>query len=316
MKTRMVLVIVLATVIAIGLSVPLLSSYALQRGFFGNMHPATGNNPYSGNNGMMGGYSGYGGTSGSSGYGRGMMGGGGYGGMMGGSGYGGGMMGNFGTGSYNGMMGGFGNGRYAGSMTGGLNGSYYGMMTIQGESISIQQATQSVQNPPSYAQITRSNDTISFHLQSINIVALAMMPDAAANLTRTQPPSYSTDDVFVIYGLINPTLVIPKGATVQFTIVNLDNDMYHNLAVSSISPPYSYMSMQGMMYSYWQNGTSSTQYPFASMMGFLPPANYSQGTAHEYSYTLAFNQQGILWYLCTYPGHAESGMYGQIVVSG
>jgi FtsP/CotA-like multicopper oxidase with cupredoxin domain len=58
-----------------------------------------------------------------------------------------------------------------------------------------------------------------------------MMSDDAVNITGTHPSSYSKGDVFVISGLINPTLVVPKGATVQFTIINLDEDMYHNLAI-------------------------------------------------------------------------------------
>ena len=302
-KRRTVMVLAIAVAIAIGLSVPLASAYSgasggLQ-GFIGSMMGRSGINsqqqqsPYTsmmgngyGNGGMMGGYYGIG--QGGSSYGEGMM--------------GGGMMGGYGN--YNGMMGGY-------------NGSYYGMMTIQGVSVPIEQAVQTSQSPPTYAQITKSNNTISFHSQDINILALAIMPEMAVNLTGMQPPSYSTGDVFVIYGLINPTLVIPAGASVHFTVVNLDDDMYHNLVVSTISPPYPYMAMQGMMYSYSQPQTSNntTFYPFNSMMGFLPPADYTQGTAHEYSYSMTLNQAGNLWYLCTYPEHARSGMYGEIVVN-
>ncbi|MDG7001666.1 MAG: hypothetical protein JRN15_21415 [Nitrososphaerota archaeon] len=301
-KRRTVMVLAIAVAIAIGLSVPLASAYSgasggLQ-GFIGSMMGRSGINsqqqqsPYTsmmgngyGNGGMMGGYYGIG--QGGSSYGEGMM--------------GGGMMGGYGN--YNGMMGGY-------------NGSYYGMMTIQGVSVPIEQAVQTSQSPPTYAQITKSNNTISFHSQDINILAVAIMPDMAVNLTGVQPPSYSTGDVFVIYGLINPTLVIPAVASVHFTVVNLDDDMYHNLVVSTISPPYPYMAMQGMM-SYPRNfqGTT-TYYPAMNMMlPFLPPANYSQGIAHEYSYSTTFTQAGSLWYLCTYPGHAQSGMYGHIVVN-
>jgi rusticyanin len=102
--------------------------------------------------------------------------------------------------------------------------------------------------------------------------------------------------------LINPTLVIPSGAVVQFTVVNLDDDMYHNLVVSSYGPPFGYMSMQGMMSGNW--------------MPYLPPADYAQGSAQEYSYALQLNQPGTFWYVCTYPGHAQSGMYGRLIVTG
>jgi rusticyanin len=126
--------------------------------------------------------------------------------------------------------------------------------------------------------------------------------DRAINLTAMQPPSYSKGDVFVIYRLINPTIVVPKGSSVQLSVINLDDDMNHNLVISSVSPPYPYMAMMSSMQS---NG----------MMSFLPPTN--QGSAaHEYSYTLTLDQSGNLWYLCTYPSHAQDGMYGKILVTG
>jgi len=177
-----------------------------------------------------------------------------------------------------------------------------GMMGAQGQIIPVDQAIQMMKDVPSYADVIASNNTIIFRgSQNIGIVALAIMPDKAISLTGRRPPSYSTGDVFVIDGLINPTLVMPAGASVHFTVVNLDDDMYHNLVVSSISPPYPYMAMQGMMSSY-------------DWMPFLPPTDYSQGTAHEYSYSLTLSSPAPLWYLCTYPGHAQMGMYGEIEV--
>jgi rusticyanin len=176
-------------------------------------------------------------------------------------------------------------------------------MSTPGQSISIQAAIQAMHSVPSYAKVISNTKTVTLDSQAVSIVALAMMPDKAVNLTGTERPSYSTGDVFVIDGLINPRLMIPAGASVQFTVVNLDDDMYHNLVVSAYGPPYPYMTMGAMM-----SGGYRTP--------FLPPADYSQAVAHEYSYTLSFNQPGTLWYLCTYPSHAESGMYGEITVTG
>ncbi len=189
-----------------------------------------------------------------------------------------------------------------GWMMGGNQQGMMGMMAVQGQTIQVDQAIQMMRSTPQYADVIPSNNTIIFHgSQNIGIVALAIMPDRAINLTGMRPPSYSTGDVFVIDGLINPTLVVPAGASVQFTVVNLDDDMYHNLVVPSIGPPYPYMAMQGMMSSY-------------DWMPFLPPADYNQGTAHEYSYSLTLSSPATVWYLCTYPGHAQMGMYGEIEV--
>jgi rusticyanin len=193
-----------------------------------------------------------------------------------------------------------------GMMTG--YGNVYGEMMGQGietvsigQSVTIDQAIQAMRQIPSYARVDISNNTIVFESQHISILVLALMPDEAVNITGRQPPGYATDDVFVICGLINPTLVMRSGSLVQFTFVNLDDDMYHNLVVSSYGPPYGYMPMQGMMSGNW--------------MPYLPPADYSQGSAHEYSYVLPIDHLGALWYLCTYPDHAQSGMYGKVIVT-
>lgn len=175
------------------------------------------------------------------------------------------------------------------------------MMTTQGQLVSVQQVIHMIHNTPSYANVISNNNTIIFSSKNTTIVALAMGRDTAINLTAIQPPSYSKGDVFVIYGLINPTMIVTKGTTVHFTDINIDNDVNHNLVISSVSPPYPYMAMMSSMQS---NG----------MMSFLPPTN--QGSAHEYTYTLTLDQSGNLWYLCTYPSHAQDGMYGKILVTG
>ena len=174
------------------------------------------------------------------------------------------------------------------------------IMTIQGHPVSVQQAIQMMHNTPSYAKVISHNNTIIFSSKDPSIVALAMMHERAVNLTGLMLPSYSKGDVFVIYGLINPTLVIPKGSSVQFRIINLDDGMNHDLAISSVRPPYPYIAMMSSMQS---NG----------MMSFLPPTD--EGLAHEYSYTLTLDQSGNLYYLCTYPSHAQEGMYGRIIMT-
>jgi len=193
-----------------------------------------------------------------------------------------------------GMMGGYGSGY------GGMMGQGNGAIS-NGQPITIEQAIQTMRSVPSYARVIPRNNTLVFESRQFDVFVLALMPDEAVNLTGRQPPSYATDDVFVICGLINPTIIIPSGASVQFTVANLDDDMYHNLVISTYGPPYGYMSMQGMMHVYW--------------MPYLPPADYTQGSAYEYSYTLTMNQPGMFWYICTYPDHAESGMYGTIIVT-
>ncbi len=195
-------------------------------------------------------------------------------------------------------------------------------------SISTDAAVDAMRDPPSNVGVFQANDTVAFtDPQNITILALSMGGDRAMNLTGRQLPSYASDNVFVIYGLINPTLVVPRGSDVRVVIVNLDEDAYHNFVLTSLAPPYSYMPMQGMM---WTNSTSwypgmmgggmmgrSSSSIFAVMTPMLSPANYGQGTASFYASTFALDVPGgSYWYTCTYPGHAQMGMYGRIIVSG
>lgn len=199
--------------------------------------------------------------------------------------------------------------------------SYYSIQTVP-----IAQAESVISSAPPYATVFRSNDTIVYGGSQITIYAAGMMPEDAINLTGMNPPTYATDDVFVISGLIDPTLVIPSGAHVSLVFANLDDDMYHNIVATSLAPPYPNIAMQGMMLSNnsnWYGGMyggmmgGGYNTVYAMMMPVLSPADYSHGTAYYYGTSWSLNSYGgSYWYICTYPGHAESGMYGKIIVSG
>lgn len=55
-----------------------------------------------------------------------------------------------------------------------------------------------------------------------------------------------------------------------------------------------------------RSGTTLTTDPLFMAL-LLTPANNNQGQACDYSYTVTFGDQGSLWYLRTYPGHAQAG---------
>jgi len=65
------------------------------------------------------------------------------------------------------------------------------IMTIQGHPVSVQQAIQMMHNTPSYAKVISHNNTIIFSSKDPSIVALAMMPERAVNLTGMMLPIYS-----------------------------------------------------------------------------------------------------------------------------
>jgi rusticyanin len=166
------------------------------------------------------------------------------------------------------------------------------------------------------ASVSQSTDSITFSSPTVSITAFAIMPGNATSIMGMRPPSYSQGDVFVMGGMIDPTLYIQSGASVKFTVVNMDNGMCHDLVVSTVAPPYPSSMAQYMMFGGYGTGMMGSGYQgFLYMMSVLSPANYASGWAQAYSYTVTVPNDANLWYLCTYPGHAESGMYGEIVTT-
>ncbi|CAA7600447.1 Cupredoxin [Acididesulfobacillus acetoxydans] len=204
--------------------------------------------------------------------------------------YGPGMMGGYGSanGSWGyGMMGGY---RASGSADGSWG---YGMMggLFHGANYSSAftdqtDATNDIKASLVNATVDKSANTITYAGSSVKIVMLGGPQNA--------------DGKFVIDGLINPTLNIPEGANVTLEFINQDSGMPHGVEITTATPPYAYMSMM-------QGGI----YPGAFIQP-LPPA-----TAAKYpAVTTSFNakQAGTFYYICQFPGHAEKGMYGKIVI--
>lgn len=108
------------------------------------------------------------------------------------------------------------------------------------------------------------------------------------------------DGKFVIGGLVNPTLVLPKAVDVTVEFVNEDEGMPHAFEITDAAPPYDYMSMM-----------DGGVYP-GSVIATLPKASddrYAMATM-----TFQTNDAGTFYYICQYPGHAQNGMFGKLIV--
>ena len=123
------------------------------------------------------------------------------------------------------------------------------------------------------------------------------------------PMNTSSMYSFEIFGIMNPTIRVQEDSRLNFVAINIDNDSEHNFVLTSASPPYYYMSGMGgrMMYGYG-NDTG-----YLSMMQYIQP--HTSGPYFYGNLSYSFDSPGTYWYLCTYPGHAENGMYGKIVVT-
>lgn len=150
-------------------------------------------------------------------------------------------------------------------------------------------------------------------LNSVNTASPGVTVSEAGNLIYINesttlpvmmgPMNASSMYSFEILGLINPELVIQMGVKVHFTAVNIDDDSSHNFVLATSGPPYGYAMGGNMM----RGGG------YMTMMPYLSPE--SSGHYSYMNFTYTFSHSGTFWYLCTYPGHAQLGMYGKIMVS-
>jgi rusticyanin len=103
---------------------------------------------------------------------------------------------------------------------------------------------------------------------------------------------------FKVAGLTNPEIVVPEGATVTFTVINVDDDMNHDFRVSSKAPPYPDVLTLG-----------------ADAVGTVPMGPHKEQTpfnATELVVRAARTGQG--YDVCTVRGHAKAGMFGKLTV--
>ena len=142
---------------------------------------------------------------------------------------------------------------------------------------------------PAGATVDRSANRITFASGDVRLTMLASPPDGK-------------DLTFRIAGLVDPTIVVARGARVSIQLINADPDMSHNVAVLDARPPFSTMPMM-------------TGSAFA---GAVSPPLGDPTSAGMPGETINFtaSTSGTFTYLCQVPGHAASGMYGTFEVVG
>ena len=214
-----------------------------------------------------------------------MMGGGSYGWMMGQSGYAW-MMG--GAGAPEWMRG----QDLPGFMMGGATdpGSLMGRLFADapGPRVSPSEATRLGSEVPAGATADQAANRLTFTSADVHLVVLASPSMPAEN--------------FRIAGMTNPTVVVPKGATVSIELVNADSDMAHGLVVTASGAATSWMPMM----------TAPPAFSGAALW-FLGES--TSAGMHTGTFTFTAGTSGTYQYLCPVPGHAQEGMAGTFVVS-
>lgn len=131
--------------------------------------------------------------------------------------------------------------------------------------------------------VARDHKKLSFKAKSIRLVV------------HTGPENDMLS--FRIAGLRNPTLVIPKGATLKVLFANTDDDMVHDFRVGRPTVPFDSSPTK--------DGTVGSS-PLAprGKTAFSAEELVLRAPAHAGSFT----------YYCVMSGHASGGMWGKIQV--
>jgi rusticyanin len=101
---------------------------------------------------------------------------------------------------------------------------------------------------------------------------------------------------FQIETLTNPVIRLPAGSELTLDVVNVDDDMVHDLYLTTQAPPYP-LSVP------------------ATAVGTAVLKPYKGQQYHGYRMVVEATHAGTAYYVCTVPGHAKKGMYGKIVVT-
>jgi rusticyanin len=101
---------------------------------------------------------------------------------------------------------------------------------------------------------------------------------------------------FQIDELTNPEIRVPKGTRLTLNVINVDDDMPHNLYLTTQAPPF-------------QRAVN----PTSIGTGMLKPR--TDGHYSGVDLILKAARPGAYYYVCTITGHARAGMFGKIVVT-
>lgn len=100
---------------------------------------------------------------------------------------------------------------------------------------------------------------------------------------------------FRVGELTNPEIRIAKGSRLTLNVINVDDDMEHDFALTTQPPPY----------------------PEQVSAGAIATPKLLPYQGDKYSgavLILKASAAGTEYYVCTVPGHAKAGMYGKITV--
>jgi rusticyanin len=158
-----------------------------------------------------------------------------------------------------------------------------------GPRISASEATTLAVQVPAGAGVDRSANRIIFAGRRVSFTVVAS-------------PAGGPDETFRIAGLVNPTVVVPRGAHVAIQLVNADPDTAHGLVLAASGTASPWMPM-----------TTARPAFAGAAVWFLGDSTSAE--MHRATLSFTVGAQSTYQYLCPVPGHARKGMVGTLVVS-
>jgi rusticyanin len=152
--------------------------------------------------------------------------------------------------------------------------------------VSAAQVRQLGDQTPSGASVDACADRTTFTATTVTLVVEAVPPN-------------NPDMTFRIAGLVNPTVVVPKGAQVDLEFINADSDEAHAFVITPEQPPFAF------------HPAAEPAFPGSAAGPVGDPTAAGQG-ARNVEFTASIS--GSYQYLCPMPGHAEMGMHGAFIV--
>lgn len=137
-------------------------------------------------------------------------------------------------------------------------------------------------------QATVNGRTVTYRSSDVTLVALGA-------------PGNRPGMFWQVDGVVNPTVVVPAGATITVRFADGDAGHPHGFEVTTAAPPFPRMAMMAGQ--------------VAAAGAFIMPVPAPHGTSW-YSATTTFRAPpaGTYYYLCPVPGHAQQGMWGKLIV--
>lgn len=164
-----------------------------------------------------------------------------------------------------------------------------GMGTATTQTVRPEDADALGRGTPAGAAVDTTHNQLTFTTMTVSFSVLGS-------------PDTGPDMRFRVAGLVDPTIVVPQGASVTVQFINADRDISHGWQLSSTQPPYPTMALM----------TASLAFPGAFVLP-ISRATKAAMPSETVSFMAATAVQYV--YLCPVMGHARAGMHGEFVVT-